>query len=105
VEQVLAFLQQTSERTLPANVVGQLRLWAERFGQVQLEEVTLLRVESERVLKELSVLPETRHLIAKILSPTSALIRKKDIDRLRKELRELGYLLPEGSASNPAGRG
>ena len=105
VEQVLAFLQQASERTLPANVVGQLRLWAGRFGQVQLEEVALLRVESERVLKELSVLPETRHLIAKILSPTSALIRKNDLDRLRKELRELGYLLPGESASDPAGRG
>ena len=63
------------------------------------------RDQKERVLKELSVLPETRHLIAKILSPTSALIRKNDLDRLRKELRELGYLLPEESASDPAGRG
>ena len=105
VEQVLAFLQQASERTVPANVAGQLLLWAGRFGQVQLEEVALLRVENERVLKELAVLPETRHLIAKILSPTSALIRRNDLDRLRKELRDLGYLLPEESTSDPTGRG
>jgi hypothetical protein len=104
-EQVLAFLQQASERHLPANVAGQLRLWAGRFGQVQLEDVVLLRVKSERVLKELSVLPETRSLIAKILTPTSALIRKRDRARLQKELRELGYLLPDESASDPAGRG
>jgi hypothetical protein len=95
VEQVVAFLQQVGERPVPANVVGQLRLWAGRLGQVHLEEVALLRVKNERVLKELSVLPETRSLIAKVLSPTSALIRKQDLPRLRKELRALGYLPPE----------
>jgi hypothetical protein len=95
VEQVLAFLQQASERPVPANVAGQLRLWAGRFGQVHLEEVALLQTKNERMLKELSVLPETRHLLAKILSPTSALVRKRDLARLRKELRELGYLLPD----------
>ncbi len=95
VEQVLAFLQQAAGRPVPANVVGQLQLWAGRFDQVQLEEIALLRVKSEQVLKELSVLPETRALIAKVLSPTSALIRKQDLPRLRKELRALGYLPPE----------
>ena len=95
VEQVLAFLQQASERPVPANVAGQLRLWAGRFGQVHLEEVALLQTKNERMLKELSVLPETRHLLAKIVSPTSALVRKRDLARLRKELRELGYLLPD----------
>jgi hypothetical protein len=105
VEQVLAFLQQAGEHPVPANVAGQLRLWAGRFGQVELEEVALLRVKSERVLKELSVLPETRHLLAKILSPTSALVRKRDLARLRKELRGLGYLLPEEPGSDSAGPG
>jgi len=104
VEQVLAFLQQAGERPVPANVAGQLRLWAGRFGQVHLEEVALLQVKSERVLKELKVLPETRALISKILSPTSALVRKRDLPRLRKELRALGYLPPEAT-SDPVERG
>jgi hypothetical protein len=104
VEQVLAFLQQAGERPVPANVVGQLRLWAGRFGQVQLEEVALLRVNSERVLKDLTVLPETRPLIGKILTPTTALVRKRDLPRLRKELLALGYLLP-GAASDLVERG
>jgi hypothetical protein len=95
VEQVLAFLRQASERPVPANVAGQLRLWAGRFGQVQLEEVAILRFKNERVLKELSVLPETRSLLGEILSPTSVLVRKQDLGRLRKELRALGYLPPE----------
>jgi len=95
VEQVLTFLQQASQHPIPANVVGQLRLWAGRFGQVSLEEVSLLQVKSERALKDLTVLPETRHLIGRILSPTSALVRKQDLPRLKKELRSLGYLPPE----------
>ncbi len=95
VEQVLAFLQQASQRPVPANVAGQLRLWAGRFGQVSLEEVALLQVKSERILKDLTVLPETRHLISRVVSPTSALVRKKDLPRLKKELRSLGYLPPE----------
>jgi len=99
VEQVLAFLQQTSDQSVPPNVTAQLHLWAGRYGQVELEEVALLRVKNERVLKELSVLPETRHLIAKILSPTSALVRKRDLARLRRELRDLGYLLPDDPGS------
>jgi hypothetical protein len=98
VEQVLAFLQQASQRPVPPNVTGQLRMWAGRFGQVQLEEVALLRVKNERVLKELSVLPETRALIARVLSPTTALVRKEDFSRLQKALRDLGYL------SSPPGR-
>ncbi len=92
VEQVLAFLRQASDDRLPANVAGQLRLWAGRFGQVKLEEMALLTAQSERVLKELSVLPETRALIGRILSPTTALVRWADLPRLRKALRDLGFL-------------
>ncbi len=105
VEQMLAFLKQASGRPLPANVVGQLQLWAGRFDQAHLEEVALLRVKSERVLGELSALPETRHLIARVLSPTSALVHKRDLARLRKALTELGYLLPKEAGSDPTGRG
>jgi hypothetical protein len=92
VEQVLAFLQRASGHPVPPNVVGQLTLWAGRFGQVELEEVTVLRVKNEQVLKELSLLPETRSLIGEVLSPTSILVRKQDLARLRKELQALGYL-------------
>jgi hypothetical protein len=95
VEQVVAFLRQASDGRLPANVAGQLQMWAGRFGQVQLEEVALLRVKTERILKELSVLPETRPYIGQILSPTLALVRKRDLPRLQKELRKLGFLPPK----------
>ncbi len=95
VEQILSFLRQASQDKLPANVVGQFRLWAGRFGQVEIEEVALLRVKEERVMKELSVLPETRDLIERPLSPTTALVRKQDLPRLRRELRKLGFVPPQ----------
>ena len=99
VEQVLAFLEQASDSRLPVNVAGQLRLWAGRFGQVELEEMALLTARSDHVLKELSVLPETRGLIGRILSPTTALVRRADLPRLRKTLRELGFLPPDGDGA------
>jgi len=95
VEQILSFLRQASQDKLPANVVGQFRLWAGRFGQVEIEDVALLRVKEERVMKELSVLPETRDLIERPLSPTTALVRKQDLPRLRRELRKLGFVPPQ----------
>jgi hypothetical protein len=94
VEQILAFLQQASDAPVPADVAGQLRLWADRFGQVELEEVAVLRAKSERVLREISALPETRVLIAQVLTPSTALVRRRDLPRLKKALRTLGYLPP-----------
>lgn len=101
VEQVQAFLQQASESSVPANVAGQLQIWAGRFGQAHLEEIALLRLKSERAMKEISVLPETRSLIGQMLSPTSALIHKQDIPRLRKALRALGYLAEPAGGEPP----
>ncbi|HNS50960.1 MAG TPA: helicase-associated domain-containing protein [Anaerolineae bacterium] len=94
VEQILAFLQQASEQRLPANVPGQLRLWAGRYDSVQLEEVVLVRVTGERVMKELQMLPETRSLIEQVITPTTALVRREHLPRLRRELQALGYLRP-----------
>ncbi len=96
VEQVLAFLQQASEQRVPANVPVQLRLWAGRYDSVQLEEMVLVRVTGERVMKELQMLPETRALLEQVLTPTTALVRGKDLPRLRRELQALGYLRPPG---------
>jgi hypothetical protein len=101
VEQVLAFLRQASEGKVPANVAGQLYTWAERFGQVKLEEVAVLTVKNERVLRELSVLPETRALLGRALSATSALVRRQDLPRLRKALRDLGYLPEQAEDDSP----
>jgi hypothetical protein len=105
VEQILAFLRQASGDRMPANVAGQMRLWAGRFGQVQLGEVVVLTAKSERVLKELSVLPETRPFIGQLLTPTTALVRKQDLPRLRQALFELGFLSPPETEGDAIERG
>ncbi|MGD2205650.1 MAG: helicase-associated domain-containing protein, partial [Anaerolineae bacterium] len=105
VEQILAFLRQASDDRVPGNIVGQLRMWDGRFGQVRLQKVVLLTTKSERVLKELSVLPETRTLIGQVQSPTSALVRRQDLPRLRKALRDLGFLPPEEAADDSTEHG
>ncbi len=105
VEQVVAFLQQASDDRLPANVARQLHLWAGRFGQVRLDEVALLTVQNAGALRELSALPETRALIDRILSPTTALVRRADLPRLRKALRDLGFLPFEEGEGDPGEHG
>jgi hypothetical protein len=99
IEQLLTFLEQASQESVPADVADQLRVWARRSGQVRMEETVLLTVKSEWALRELSALPETRTLIGQILSPTSALVPGKNLPRLRMELRALGYLLPSSADS------
>src|SRR5690606_18267159 len=101
VEQILAFLSQAAGGSVPANVAGQLRLWAGRFGQVDLEEVVVLRARSERAMKELSVLPETRAFVTRRLSPVAALVRKEDLPALRRALQALGFLQPGNEPGEP----
>jgi hypothetical protein len=105
VEQVLAFLQQASDECLPAGVADQLRLWAGRYGQIHLGEVILLTAKSEQSMQELMALPETRGLIARPLSPTTALVRKQDLPRMQRVLRALGFLPPAEPKGDAAERG
>jgi len=65
------------------------------LGQVRLGEATLLEVKNERVLQELRTLPQTRSLIDQVLSPTVALVRKKNLARLQAILRDMGYWVPD----------
>jgi len=67
--------------------------------------MALLTAQNERALRELSVLPETRGLIGRLLSPTTALVRRADLPRLRKVLRELGFLPFEGGEGDQGERG
>jgi len=101
VEQILAFLSQAAGGSLPANVAGQMRLWAGRFGQVELEEAVILRTRNERALKEISLLPETRAYVTRRLSPVTALVRKEDLPALRRALQDLGFLLPGEEPGDP----
>ena len=59
--------------------------------QVVLQEVALLHVKTERAMRELTALPQTRALIDRQISPTVALVRREHLPPLRRVLRELGY--------------
>jgi hypothetical protein len=104
-EQVLTFLRQAGDRPVPANVAGHLRLWAGRFGQVRLQEAALVITESERVMRELCLLPETRDLIGQRISATTALVHKKDLAHLQRALQVLGFLAPEKPPDDLTKRG
>jgi hypothetical protein len=50
-------------------------------------------------------LPETRSLISRVLSPTTALVRRRDYARLKAELRSLGFLPEDNPPSDTTERG
>jgi hypothetical protein len=92
VETVLGFLKQATADRLPANVAHTLRQWGQKYGQVSLRPVVLLRVKDELILQELQTLPQIRPYLQEIISPTAATVAERDWPRLVEELRKLGYL-------------
>jgi hypothetical protein len=92
VETVLGFLKQATADRLPANVAHTLQQWGQKYGQVSLRRVVLLRVKDEPILQELQKLPQIRPYLQEILSPVAATVAERDWPRLVEELRKLGYL-------------
>jgi hypothetical protein len=52
IDDIITFLEQASQRPLPQNVAYSLREWAARFGELRLEQATLLLANSEALLAE-----------------------------------------------------
>jgi hypothetical protein len=92
VETVLAFLKQAAAGRLPGNVADTLRQWGQKYGQVSLRSVVLLRVKDDSILQELQTLAQIRPYFQEIISATAATVAERDWPRLVEELRKLGYL-------------
>lgn len=91
-DQITAFLTRASNNQTPLKVVETLRDWGTRFGTVQLERVTLLRLEDSRHMAELRQHPALRGLLGEVLGPTTILVPAPNVQKVRQILTELGYL-------------
>ncbi|MGB9799868.1 MAG: helicase-associated domain-containing protein [Thermanaerothrix sp.] len=91
VEHLLALLQKHAATPLPPMLVRALQRWERQGTSARIERVILLRVNHPEILAELRRGPAVRYL-AEVLSPTLALVRPGQVDRLRRALAEQGYL-------------
>ncbi|WP_299027840.1 helicase-associated domain-containing protein [uncultured Thermanaerothrix sp.] len=88
---LLALLQKHATMPPPPMLIRALQRWESQGTSVRIERVILLRVNRPEVLTELQRGPAARYL-AEVLSPTLALVRPGQVERLRRALAEQGYL-------------
>jgi len=91
VEHLVALLQKHSVTPVPPVLVRALQNWEAHGVQARIEGVILLRVSHPDVMAAIRRTPAARHL-AEVLSPTLAIVRRGQVERLRRALAEAGYL-------------
>ncbi len=91
VEQLTRFLTRTSGGRVPRKVLETLRRW-HQGPRARLERMLVLRLANAGQLAQLRRDPVARALLGEQISPTSVLVPATNEARLRRWLREHGYL-------------
>ncbi|UCC88422.1 MAG: helicase-associated domain-containing protein [Anaerolineales bacterium] len=94
-DQVIAFLQRTSDDHVPAKVLDGLRSWQKRSGSVHLEQGVLLRVDRPETLAALRRDPVVGPLLGEGLGSGAVLVPQANVGRVRRWLADQGYLSGE----------
>ncbi|OGO42990.1 MAG: hypothetical protein A2Z04_07660 [Chloroflexi bacterium RBG_16_57_9] len=91
VETILAVLRECQHGPLPPTIETVVKAWGKYYGEVTLEQVTLLRVQDEKVLAELRQDPEIGPLLKRfIANDAMAVVKEGKLERLEAALREKG---------------
>ncbi|HWI63237.1 MAG TPA: helicase-associated domain-containing protein [Symbiobacteriaceae bacterium] len=99
-EQVLAFLASHSGTGIPQNVAFDLKAWADSFGQVYLQAVTLLRCASPLLAQQVKASRRTARFVVGELSPTDLIVRESEYKELLEALEADG-IMPRPGIERP----
>lgn len=91
VNHLTALLRKHSASPLPPTLLQALERWEQYGAQTQIEETTLLRVESAEILAALRKTSAARFL-GETLSPTVVQIKANGREAVARALVEIGYL-------------
>ena len=75
----------------PPSLVEAVRQWEKKGGQVQIQQVVILRVDSPKIMLALRDSPAAR-FVGDPLGPTTAVIYPGAVKQVRSALARLGYL-------------
>ena len=93
VDQIIAFLEQTSGAALPQNVLRTLQEWGEQHERIVFHRaVGLCHTATPEMLNELWDEPPIRSCLQKRLTPTVALLKRGCAHPLRETLLQRGFL-------------
>ena len=98
LEDILAFLEQRSQKALPQNIAYTLRDWARQYKEARINRVILLDVDDEDLAAQLATSPKLAAFGLRRLGPTAlAAPGDANLRDLRRLLKKLGISLKFGS--------
>ncbi|HWI51612.1 MAG TPA: helicase-associated domain-containing protein [Symbiobacteriaceae bacterium] len=99
-EEILGFLAAHSGTGVPQNVAFDLKSWADSFGQVYLQSVTILRCASPILAQQVKASRRTARFVVGELSPTDLIVREPEYKDLLEALEADG-LMPRPGIDRP----
>lgn len=91
LENILRTLRECHSGPLPTPIETAIKAWGKYYGEVILEQVTLLRVQDEKVLAELRQDPEIGPLLKRFAANGAlAVVKEGKLERLEAALRGKG---------------
>ena len=96
LDEILVFLTTHSRTGIPQNVEVSIRDWAERYGQIYLMDVMLLRCKSAHIAQEIRASKRIGKYILGEISPTDFVVSRQQSQALLTLLEKQNYMpLPE----------
>ena len=96
LDEILAFLKAHSKTGIPQNVEVSIKDWAERYGQIYLMDVMLLRCKNARIAQEIKASKQIERYILGKISPTDLIVSRQQFKELLALLEKQNYMpLPE----------
>lgn len=99
-EEILRFLERGSTSGVPQNVAFNLADWARNYGQVYLQELTLLRCADPLLAQAIRASRRTGRFVVDQIGPTDLVVHKEDYEALMAALVADG-LLPKPGIQPP----
>ena len=96
LDEILAFLKAHSKTGVPQNVEMSIKDWAERYGQIYLMDVMLLRCKNARIAQEIKASKQIGRYILGEISPVDLVVSRPQSQELLALLEKQNYMpLPE----------
>lgn len=96
LDEILAFLKTHSKTGIPQNVEISIKDWAERYGQIYLMDVMLLRCKNARIAQEIKASKRIGRYILGEISSTDLVVSRQQSKKLLALLEKQDYMpLPE----------
>lgn len=93
LERVLQFLEEASERPVPASVQRAISRWGEHGVEARIQSTMVLRVREAKILETLRGNPKTRDYLGESLGELASVVRSGDWPKLVSAALQLGLML------------